>query len=167
MKENRLTDVRFTFENSPERIEAHQLCLRSRSPVFDSMFRGRGSVSSMVELKVEDVEPDLFQTFLEVFATIWKHFRDLKRYSIIWQFIYTDKLDVTPVEALHLHQLGQKYKVQPLIEKCDALLRERMPVENAVEIYETADKYGIWGVRKEAADVIVRYRVFVDVVISV
>ena len=56
-----------------------------------------------------------------------------------------------------MHHLGQKYKVQPLIEQCEALLGEEIPVENAVEMYETAVKYGILDVKQKALDLIVRY----------
>ena len=120
------------------------------------MFRGRGSVSSMVELKVEDVKPNLFQNFLEVLPTILKCLHDSKRFSFIWKFIYTDQLDATPLEALHLQELGQKYKVQPLIQKCEPLLGGRITLENAVEMYETAEKYGFVYAKMKAEDLIVR-----------
>ena len=67
LKQKKLCDVIFRFEDSQARAEAHQLFLRARSPVFDSMFRGRASVGEMtVVIEIDGTSPERFQQFLEV-----------------------------------------------------------------------------------------------------
>ena len=67
LKEAKLCDVVFTFENCEDRIEAHQLILRWRSPVFFAMFRGQGAnFGKTKEVQVTGVSPRRFQEFLEV-----------------------------------------------------------------------------------------------------
>ena len=67
LKNMRFCDVVFTFENSEDRIEAHQSLLRMRSPVFVAMFRGQGcNVGSMREVKINGINPLRFREFLEV-----------------------------------------------------------------------------------------------------
>ena len=75
------------------------------------------------------------------------------------QFIYADKFDVTVAsQALHLLHLGLKYKVQPLVEKCEAFfLVEGISSEHAIEIDEAAEKYQFMDLRDKAGGIIARW----------
>ena len=55
--------------------------------------------------------------------------------------MYADKFEVNITRALDLLHLGHKYKVRPLIKKCEALLKTEVKVKDAVHVFETAGKY--------------------------
>ena len=44
--------------------------------------------------------------------------------------------------ALDLLHLAQKYKVGPLMKKCEELLETEIDLEDSVQVFETARRYG-------------------------
>ena len=67
LKGKKFCDVTFTFPNLPDRIEAHEIYLKARSPVFEQIFRMRksGNVQGR-EIEISESTPERFQEFLEV-----------------------------------------------------------------------------------------------------
>ena len=61
------------------------------------------------------------------------------------QFIYADKFDVTTAQALRLLHSGYYFKQQQLVNRCEAFIGERLTIENAIEMYEVAEKYELKG----------------------
>lgn len=166
LKQKRLCDVVFTFETPPSQIEAHQFCLRARSPVFDSMLRGRGSFGERKEIKITETTPEMFQQFLEVFnlydtAKVYLHHANyccrLMSCVLSFQFIYADKFEVNLLGALDLLTLAHKYEVEPLIAKCSGILHNEIQVAEALEVFQTANRLGnLDGLKEKAADIIAR-----------
>ena len=67
LKSKKLCDVIYTFPNLPDRIDAHEVILVARSPVFEQIFRMRrsGNVEGN-EIEIGECAPETFQEFLEV-----------------------------------------------------------------------------------------------------
>ena len=70
--------------------------------------------------------------------------------------MYADKFEVNIAGALDLLHLGHKYKVNPLIKKCDQLLKTEIKVEDAVQLFETARKYQHADLEEKAGDVMAK-----------
>ena len=148
LKEKRLCDVIFSFENSAIQIEAHQVFLRARSPVFDSILRGRGSSEDMRNVKIHAATPERFEEFLEVriISTCCEsadpQSAKLTSFSISLQFIYGDKFSVDFSAALDLLHLAHEYKVEPLILKCKEVLLTELKIQDALKVFQCANKLG-------------------------
>ena len=58
--------------------------------------------------------------------------------------------------ALDLLQLAQTYKVQPLIEQCEDLLKTEVKVEESVKVFEAARRHGSQELMDRAGKVMVK-----------
>ena len=72
------------------------------------------------------------------------------------QFMYADKFQVNIAGALDLLHLGHKYKVRPLVNKCEKMLRTEIKVSDAVQVFETARKYQHADLEKQAGDIMAK-----------
>ena len=70
--------------------------------------------------------------------------------------MYADKFEVNIAGALDLLHLGHKYKVQPLTDKCEELMKTEIKVEDAVQVFETARKYQHADLEKQAGDIMAK-----------
>ena len=77
-------------------------------------------------------------------------------YLLLSQYVYADKFEVNITGALDLLQLGHKYKVSPLIKKCEQLLKTEIKVEDSVQLFETARKYQHADLEKKAGNVMAK-----------
>ena len=114
------------------------------------MFSERWKESSR-EIKIPDIDPDIFRAFLEVQQhapeIIWKKPVVTKlqgNYLIIvfFQFVYDDKFHASLYEALDLLYVAQKYDVQLLVQKCEKRAQSEMKLEDTVAVFQLARKYG-------------------------
>ena len=65
LTEQKHCDVTFLVGPSGERIQCHQLFLKARSPVFETMFSERWNEGKR-EIKIPDVDSATFMAFLKV-----------------------------------------------------------------------------------------------------
>ena len=63
--------------------------------------------------------------------------------ALVWslQYVYADTLEATPVEALALLQVADKYDVQLLVTKCKKLLERQLTLDDVVDVFKAARKY--------------------------
>ena len=62
-------------------------------------------------------------------------------YRAFLAYLYTDRVDVVPEEAVGLLDLANSYCEEVLKEKCVELIRQAITVENAIMLYAAALRY--------------------------
>ena len=120
-----LSDVKFvvpvseTESESRKTIPAHKLVLAISSPVFYAMFYGQlAEAKDCVELP--DCEYDSLLEFL--------------------RYLYSDVVNLTRSNVMHVLYLANKYMVPSLAEKCSEYLRENLSAANVFSILPHARK---------------------------
>ena len=86
----------------------------ARSPVFDAMFRSDLTEKAINTLKIEDIEPRVFEEVL--------------------RFIYTDSFNQMEEMASDLLVAAEKYMLTLLKAKCEVSLSRNVTVENCCEL---------------------------------
>ena len=120
-----LSDVKFVVPASQadsetrKTIPAHKLVLAISSPVFYAMFYGQlAEAKDCVELP--DCEYDSLLEFL--------------------RYLYSDVVNLTRSNVMHVLYLANKYMVPSLAEKCSEYLRENLSAANVFSILPHAKK---------------------------
>ena len=119
-----LSDVKFIVpvSNSESRkmIPAHKFVLAIGSPVFYAMFFGE-----MAETKNSIELPDCeYESLLELF-----------------RYLYTDVVNLTGSNVMHVLYLAKKYMLPSLADKCGAYLQENLKASNVFTILPHAQKF--------------------------
>ncbi|XP_015752982.1 PREDICTED: BTB/POZ domain-containing protein 2-like isoform X2 [Acropora digitifera] len=120
-----LSDVKFIVPVSNGKSEsnvipAHKLVLAIGSPVFFAMFYGQmADTRDSIELPDCDCE-----SLLELF-----------------RFIYSDEVELTESNVMHVLYLAKKYFVPSLAEKCAEFLRKNLDASNVFTILPQAQKF--------------------------
>ena len=121
-----LSDVKFvvpasqTDSETRKTIPAHKLLLAISSPVFYAMFYGQlAEAKDCIELP--DCEYDSLLEFL--------------------RYLYSDKVNLTGSNVMHVLYLANKYMVPSLAEKCSEYLRENLSAANVFSILPHAKKF--------------------------
>ena len=121
-----LSDVKFMVPVSEaesetrKTIPAHKLVLAISSPVFYAMFYGQlAEAKDRVELP--DCEYDSLLEFL--------------------RYLYSDEVNLTGSNVMHVLYLAKKYMVPSLEEKCGEYLRENLSAANVFSILPHAQKF--------------------------
>ena len=119
-----LSDVKFIVpvSNSESRkmIPAHKFVLAIGSPVFYAMFFGE-----MAETKNSIELPDCeYESLLELF-----------------RYLYTDEVNLTGSNVMHVLYLAKKYMLPSLADKCSAYLHENLGASNVFSILPHAKKF--------------------------
>ena len=120
-----LSDVKFIApvsngERESKVIPAHKLVLAIGSPVFFAMFYGQmADTRDSIEL------PDCdYESLLELF-----------------RFIYSDEVELTGSNVMHVLYLAKKYLVPSLVEKCAEFLGKNLDASNVFAILPHAQKF--------------------------
>ena len=121
-----LSDVKFIVpvsnseSGSRKMIQAHKFVLAIGSPVFYAMFFGE-----MAETKNAIELPDCeYESLLELF-----------------RYLYTDEVNLTGSNVMHVLYLAKKYMLPSLADKCGAYLQENLEASNVFSILPHAKKF--------------------------
>ena len=121
-----LSDVKFIVpasnseSESQKIIPAHKFVLAIGSPVFYAMFFGE-----MAETKNSIELPDCeYESLLELF-----------------RYLYTDEVNLTGSNVMHVLYLAKKYMLPSLADKCSAYLQENLEASNVFSILPHAMKF--------------------------
>ena len=121
-----LSDVKFVVpvlnseSESRKMIAAHKFVLAISSPVFYAMFFGQ-----MAETKDSVELPDCeYESLLELF-----------------RYLYSDEVNLTGSNVMHVLYLAKKYMVPSLAEKCTEYLRNHLAASNVFSILPHAQKF--------------------------
>ena len=121
-----LSDVKFIVpvsiseSESQKMIPAHKFVLAIGSPVFYAMFFGE-----MAETKDSVELPDCdYESLLELF-----------------RYLYTDVVNLTGSNVMHVLYLAKKYMLPSLADKCGAYLQENLEASNVFSILPHARKF--------------------------
>ena len=121
-----LSDVKFIVpvsiseSESQKMIPAHKFVLAIGSPVFCAMFFGEmAETENSIEL------PDCeYESLLELF-----------------RYLYTDEVNLTGSNVMHVLYLAKKYTLPSLADKCSAYLHENLGASNVFSILPHAKKF--------------------------
>ena len=117
-----LSDVKFvvpesTGECDRKVIPAHKFVLAISSPVFYTMFYGQ-MAETTDSIELPDCE---YESLLEFFA-----------------FLYSDEVNLTERNVMHVFYLAKKYIVPSLVDKCTEYLRDILEASNVFSILSHA-----------------------------
>ena len=126
-KKEILSDVKFIVPVSSDKSEieskvipAHKFVLAISSPVFYAMFYGP-MADSRDSIELPDCE---YESVLEFF-----------------RFLYSDEIQLTGSNAMHVLYLAKKYLVPSLADKCSKFLRDNLGPSNVFSILPHAEKF--------------------------
>jgi speckle-type POZ protein len=108
------SDVNFNIGG--REFPAHKLILAARSEVFDAMFKHQMKENSTNQIKIEDIDPEVFQKLL--------------------RFIYTGRVSTATMEAMAvgLFVAADKYLLSGLKNECENYLLHDMSPDNCIEL---------------------------------
>jgi speckle-type POZ protein len=108
------SDVNFNIGG--REFPAHKLILAARSEVFDAMFKHQMKENSTNQIKIEDIDPEVFQELL--------------------RFIYTGRVSTATMEAMAvgLFVAADKYLLSGLKNECENYLIHDMSPDNCIEL---------------------------------
>ena len=122
-----LSDVKFIVpasnineSESRKMIPAHKFVLAIGSPVFCAMFYGK-MAESTDSIRLPDCEYD---SLLELF-----------------RYLYSDEVNLTGSNVMHVLYLAKKYMVPSLVGKCSEYLRDNLEAANVFSILPHAKKF--------------------------
>ncbi|KAK0161327.1 hypothetical protein PV327_009808 [Microctonus hyperodae] len=114
------TDVTFIFVGGI--IKAHKVALMARSPVFKEMFTQKMANQQNNEIKISDIDIEVFEEILK--------------------YIYTD--NISSLDKNHVTKLlpaACKYKLDALKQMCGESIWKEITVENASRTLVMANTY--------------------------
>ena len=137
-----LSDVKFIVpasnseSGSRKMIPAHKFVLAIGSPVFYAMFFGE-----MAETKNSIELPDCeYESVLELF-----------------RYLYTDEVNLTGSNVMHVLYLAKKYMLTSLADKCSAYLHENLEASNVFSILPHAMKFDDQDLKNRCWEVIEKH----------
>jgi hypothetical protein len=105
-------------------FKVHKSILAAASPVFDRMFSVPMVEAQTNEVKIEVIEPNIFEHLL--------------------QFVYGQKLPQNLFKVVvDLFKAAHYYEVKDLMEICEDEIEEKLTIENAIQFYELAYVYDV------------------------
>jgi len=122
------------FVTAGMEIKAHKAILSARSPVFAAMLRSGMKESVENRVEINDIAPDIFEALL--------------------RFIYTDRVDLTQVDAKDLLAAANKYLLPLLKFQCQQFLCKTITSENCGELLVLADLHNALHLKRSALNFI-------------
>ncbi|XP_046452787.1 speckle-type POZ protein-like [Daphnia pulex] len=115
----KFSDVTFTIRGC--KFEAHKAILSARSPVFAAMFDHETAENLSHQVKINDVDPEVFQELL--------------------RFVYTGRIPVITMKTLTTGLLAAagKYLLGSLMTACEKYLVNDLSADNCIELLILAD----------------------------
>lgn len=127
----------FKFIVNGRMFKVHKNILAAASPVFDKLFETKFSETLTNECHVTDIEPITFQYLLD--------------------YIYCGKLP----EEIHdgkvsrsVFKAAHYYEINGLVDICTSVERYNLSKDNAVDVYEWSETYGLEDVKMDAWKII-------------
>ncbi|CAG7682224.1 unnamed protein product [Allacma fusca] len=133
LKRKKHFDVTFEVGQEKKKISCHNSFLMSRSPAFETLFSAKFDSSNPISLP--NVEPATFELFLG--------------------FVYSDEFTTNIPMAIKLLQLGVKYDVKPLVQKCEQLMSEDIQLDDAIETFTIARRYSLQTLMDQAGEILI------------
>ena len=125
-------DVCFVING--KEIKAHKMILSARSPVFAAMLKSGMKESVENRVEINDIAPDIFEALL--------------------RFVYTDRVDITQLDAKDLLAAANKYLLPLLKLQSQQFLSQTISAENCVELLALADLHNAVHLKKSALNFI-------------
>jgi len=123
-------DITFGFDDG-QKIPAHKVILSARAPYFESMFDSGMKEASSNEIRVQDVEPNVFKAVL--------------------QHLYSGAAPVNLAEiALEVHAAADKYGLDELKELCESCVCATLTADNVVDVFMLAEERSCVKIRDRA-----------------
>ena len=118
--EDRFSDVKLKTSRGKE-LKAHKCILAARSSIFEAMFKHDTIENKTSIVDIKDIEYDVLKEML--------------------RYIYVGKVENIKTVASDLLIAADKYDIQDLKSKCENCIGNNISVENAVQIFDLADRY--------------------------
>ena len=115
-----------------QKFEAHKVVLASRSPVFLAMFQNDLMEKKTNTVKIEDIEPVVFEEVL--------------------RFIYTDEVNKMEDMAPNLLAVADKYMLDLLKARCEEFLASYITVETCGKLLVLAHLHSALELKKKILD---------------
>ncbi|GJN09621.1 hypothetical protein PR202_ga27643 [Eleusine coracana subsp. coracana] len=143
------TDVSFDVQGVT--FDAHKIILAMRSPVFKAELYGSMMETRMHLIKVEDMQPEVFQALLHFIYTD--------------SFPSTDGLDSDNKTEMvkHLLVAADRYAMERLKLMCEHILSQKISVENVAAIFQFSDQYNCHKLKNACIEFMVMYAVALSV----
>lgn len=124
-------DVTFKCKNN-KIIRGHSSVLAASSSVFAEMFQNESKEKEEKVVEIKDIAPKIFEQLIQ-----YLYIKDVDLENNI-QSVELQKADVT-----ELLIAADKYRVDPLKERCAQYLAENVTVQNATKYLVWADNYKV------------------------
>ncbi|KAG4066805.1 hypothetical protein HA402_012872 [Bradysia odoriphaga] len=125
----------FTFVVQGKKYKVHKNILASASPIFDKLFTSKFQENETNECCVTAIEPNIFQYLLN--------------------FIYCGELPEQLNEVSRaLYEAAHYYQINELAEICISVECYHLSKDNALDVYEWADKMNLENAKKNAWHII-------------
>jgi len=131
---NNRSEADVCFVINGKEIKAHKMILSARSPVFFAMLKSGMKESTENRVQINDIAPDTFEVLL--------------------RFIYTDRVDVTQIDAKDLLAAANKYLLPLLKLQCQQFLCQTITLGNYVELLLLADLHNAVHLKKSVLNFI-------------
>jgi len=123
-------DITFCFDNG-HKIPAHKLILSARAPYFANMFDSGMKEASSNEIRVRDVDPNVFKSVL--------------------RHLYSGAAPINLAEiALEVHAAADKYGLDELKEICESCVCDNLSADNVVDVFVFAEERSCVKIRDRA-----------------
>lgn len=130
------SDIEFVlFENNEtKRIRAHERYLSVVSIIFDNMFAQNWQPSSTLIIKINDVDYDSFNAFI--------------------QYLYGEEITIDRKNIISLNYLGKKYNIDDMVASCEKYENDKLSTEGDLDQRYASLFTELVGIRATCVDII-------------
>lgn len=134
LNQSKYSDFKFVVQGKIFKV--HKNILAAASPVFDKLFTTECRETVNNECIVNDIDPTIFQYLLN--------------------FIYCGELPEQAANNVYraLYEAAHYYQINELAEVCISVEEYHLSKENAVDVYQWTETYGVENLKKQAWKII-------------